>query len=47
MSGSLSLGLALAAGAFAWTAWIVFQPRYWFADAYAEKGPRGDPGPRG
>ena len=30
-----------------WLAWITFEPRYWFAAAYAEKGPRGDPGPRG
>jgi hypothetical protein len=33
--------------ALGWLAWISASPRYWFPDAYAQKGDRGAPGPRG
>jgi hypothetical protein len=39
--------LALAFIAVAGVAWVVLEPRYWFEDAYSEKGPTGDKGPRG
>lgn len=43
----LVLNLVLTLTALGWLAWISASPRYWFADAYAQKGDRGDPGPRG
>lgn len=45
---ALLLATALVAtGALAWTSALVISPRYWFANAYAEQGPRGEKGPRG
>jgi hypothetical protein len=41
------LNLVLAAVALGWLAWISAAPRYWFPDAYAAQGPRGEQGPRG
>lgn len=41
--GNTILTLAVAG----WGAWAVADPEYWFPDAFAEEGPRGDQGPRG
>ena len=47
----LSVGLGVTALvavlAIGWLAWIAADPEYWFPDAYAEQGPRGDEGPQG
>jgi hypothetical protein len=39
--------VVLALVATGWLAWVVADPRYWFPDAFAEQGPRGEEGPRG
>jgi hypothetical protein len=41
--GNIVLTLAVAG----WAAWAVTDPEYWFPDACAEEGPRGDEGSRG
>ncbi len=38
---------ALSLGSLALTVSLIAAPRYWFANAYAEQGPRGEKGPRG
>lgn len=43
----LVINLVLSVTALGWLAWITLEPRHWFADAYAAKGPTGDAGPRG
>jgi hypothetical protein len=43
----LLANLVLTLTALGWLAWISLEPRHWFADAYAAKGPTGDLGPRG
>jgi hypothetical protein len=47
LSVGLGLTALLAVFAIGWLAWIAADPRYWFPEAFAEQGPRGDVGPRG
>jgi hypothetical protein len=47
LSVGLGLTALLAVLAVGWLAWIAADPRFWFPDAFAEQGPRGDEGPRG
>lgn len=44
---SLAANAVLTIALIGWVTWIVLEPQYWFAGAYAEKGPTGDAGPRG
>jgi hypothetical protein len=44
---SLVVNVVLSLAAIGGLVWITAAPRYWFAGAYAEQGPRGDKGPRG
>jgi hypothetical protein len=38
----LVTNLILSLTALGWLAWITAEPRHWFADAYAAKGPTGE-----
>lgn len=44
---SLIANGALSLVALGLVGWVVLEPKRWFAEAYADKGPRGRPGPRG
>src|SRR5918996_3643445 len=43
LGANVILSLAVAG----WAVWAATDPEYWFPDAFAEEGPRGDEGPRG
>jgi hypothetical protein len=43
----LVANLILSVIALGWLAWLSADPQYWFPDAYAQQGPRGEQGPRG
>ena len=45
--GLIVANLLLTAVVAGWAIWAVNDPEYWFPDAFAAKGPRGDEGPRG
>jgi hypothetical protein len=44
---ALAASLLLNLAALGWLAWVVAEPAYWFPDAFAEKGEKGDRGPPG
>ena len=46
-AAALIVNALLSLTALGWLAWITAEPSYWFPDAFAEKGERGDRGPTG